>query len=46
MKNLLLTLLTLVLLVGFAFAIPSGDISDEYGAGYEDTAVDDEFDFL
>ena len=28
MKNLLLTLLALVLLAGFALAVPSGDISD------------------
>ena len=46
MKNLLLTLLAIVLLAGFAFAVPSGDISDSAAVEYEETAPDDEFDFL
>ena len=46
MKNLLLTLLALVLLAGFALAVPSGDISDSAAGMYEETKADDEFDFL
>ena len=46
MKNVLLTLLALVLLAGFALAVPSGDISDSAMEMYEETEGNDEFDFL
>ncbi len=46
MKNLLLTLLGLVLLAGFALAVPSGDISDSAIEMYEETEENEEYDFL
>ena len=39
MKNVLLTLLALVLLAGFALAVPSGDISDSAMEMYEMAAT-------
>lgn len=46
--NLLLTVLALVMLFGFALAVPSGTVREGTEASYEteDEGGDDEFDFL
>ena len=45
--NILLTLLTLLLLAGFALAVPSGLITEAAQERYlEETPSDDEYDFL
>ena len=46
--NLLLTVLALVMLFGFALAVPSGTVQEGTEASYdtEDDDEDDEFDFL
>lgn len=47
MKNLLLTLLALLMLAGIALAVPSGDISAELVEdAAEETEDGGEFDFL
>ena len=46
MKNILLTLLTLALLCAFAFAVPSGTITEEAQRRYVEDSVDDAYDFL
>ncbi len=48
MKNILLTILALIMLFGFALAVPSGDVSEELSERYETETDDDggEFDFL
>ena len=46
MKNLLLTLLMLAMLVCLAFAVPSGDLTEETVERYSVEETDDEFDFL
>ena len=48
-KNILLTLLALLMLCGFAVAVPLGSITDEAQDAYMDLApadADDEFAFL
>ena len=47
MKNILLSILAVILLFGFALAIPSGNVSEELSEQYE-TETDDggEFGFL
>ena len=46
-KNILLTLLTLVLLCGFALAIPQGSIREEAAEAYiNEIPEDDEYAFL
>lgn len=47
-SNLLLTVLALVMLFGFAFAVPSGTVREGTEASYdtEDDDGDDVFDFL
>lgn len=47
-SNLLLTVLALVMLFGFALAVPSGTVREGTEASYdtEDDDGDDEFDFL
>lgn len=49
LKNILLTILALVMLCGFAAAIPQGSITDEAQDAYMNLApadADDEFAFL
>lgn len=46
MKNVLMTLLLLVLLFGFAVSVPSGEITDSAKSQYMNDTVDDEYDFL
>lgn len=48
LSEILLTLLTAALLVGFAFAIPHPAITDEALEAYmnDDAAMDDDYDFL
>lgn len=48
LSEILLTLLTVALLVGFAFAVPHPAITDEALEAYmnDDAAADDDYDFL
>lgn len=45
-KNLILLFLLVVLLFGFARAVPSGTITEEAQSQYLDEGIDDEYDFL
>ncbi|MBQ9307544.1 MAG: hypothetical protein IJ229_06430 [Clostridia bacterium] len=45
-SNLVLLLVFLLLLAGFARAVPSGAITEEAQASYLDEGLDDEYDFL
>ncbi|MBR6954418.1 MAG: hypothetical protein IKH77_05215 [Clostridia bacterium] len=46
MKNLILTLLLVVMLFGMALAVPAGDLSEDVVERYSEEETDDEFDFL
>ena len=46
MKNLLLTLLALAMLAGFALAVPGGYIAETAQEAYTETFGDEEYDFL
>ena len=48
LSDILLTLLTAALLVGFAFAVPHPAITDDALEAYmnDDAAADDDYDFL
>ncbi len=45
-KNILLTVLAVLLLVGFAAAIPSPSITEEARQAHMNEGVDDEYAFL
>jgi hypothetical protein len=46
MRNLLLTLLVLIMLFCMTLAIPAGDLSEQTMERYSVEETDDEFDFL
>ena len=46
MKNVILTLVLLVMLFGFAVSVPAGEITDSAKTQYMNDSVDDEYDFL
>ncbi len=45
-KNILLTILAIVMLVGFALATPSPSITEEARQAHMNEGVDDEYAFL
>ncbi|MBQ6564934.1 MAG: hypothetical protein K6A68_04915 [Clostridiales bacterium] len=45
-KNLFLLLLLVLMLFGFARAVPSGVITEEAQSQYLDEGIDEEYDFL
>lgn len=45
-KSILLTVLTVLLLIGFAAALPSPSITEEARQAHMNEAVDDEYAFL